>query len=338
MRLCVGTSKGIVMVDPDRERAPLAVIANPSSIWCMAQSADEPHIIYVGSLEHTHMGEGPASGTLSRTTDSGRTWTDITPGSAHDEGIWAVAAPPDAPGELFIGTTHARLFRSEDHGQSFKECSAFLQLPGRDRWSFPPPPHIPHVRAITFDPANPSVMYVGVEEGGVFRSRNRGVSFEPLNKGIYPDLHALAVDPADSRRLYATTGRGFYRSDAAGASWNLIKQGVSRPYVVPLLVDAGDAGTVYTAGAAGAPPTWAVYGADSMLFVSNDGGGSFRPVAAAEGMWRGMVMAFLQSELRPEDLFAVTSDGKVLRWRPHEDEIVELASNLPPAYALAALP
>jgi hypothetical protein len=113
---------------------------------------------------------------------------------------------------------------------------------------------------------------------------------------------------------------------------------VSRPYVVPLLVDASAAGTVYTAGAAGAPPTWMVHGADSMLFVSNDGGGSFTPVAAADGMWRGMVMAFLQSDLCPEDLFAVTSDGKVLRWRPREEAIMELASNLPPAYALAALP
>jgi hypothetical protein len=46
----------------------------------------------------------------------------------------------------------------------------------------------------------------------------------------------------------------------------------------------------------------------------------------------------LLSELRPDDLFAVTTDGKVLQWRPHEEEIVELTSNLPPAYALAALP
>jgi photosystem II stability/assembly factor-like uncharacterized protein len=334
MRLCIGTSKGIVIIDPDRGRVPVLAVANPSSISSMAQSAGAPHIIYVGSVEHTHMGDGPASGTLSRSMDGGRTWTDITPGSAQDEGVWAVAAPPDAPGELFIGTTHARLFHSADHGRSFKECTAFLDLPGRDRWSFPPPPHIPHIRAITFDPANPSVIYVGVEEGGVFRSRNRGATFEPFNRGLYPDVHALAVDPADSRRLYATTGRGFYRLD--GSSWKFVSQGVDRPYTVPLLVDPG--GTLYIAGAAGAPPSWMARGADSMLFISVDGGCSFRPVAARDCIWRGMVMALLLSELRPDDLFAVTTDGKVLRWRPHEEEIVELTSNLPPAYALAALP
>jgi len=338
MRLCIGTSKGIVIIDPDRGRAPVAAMANPSSISSMAQSAGEPHILYAGSLERTHVGDGPGSGTLSRSVDGGKTWTDITPSGTQDESIWAVAAPPDAPAELFIGNSHARLFHSDNHGRSFKECTAFLALPGRDRWSFPPPPHIPHVRAITFDPANPSIMYVGVEEGGVFRSRNRGVSFEPLNRGLYPDVHSLAVDPTDSRRLYATTGRGFYHSDAAGISWKFAGEGLSRRYVVPLQVDGSIGGTLYTAGAAGPPPSWMAHGADSMLFVSTDGGCSFAPVTVADGMWRGMVMAFLQSELRPDELFAVTTDGKVLRWRPRDEEVVELTSNLPPAYALAALP
>jgi photosystem II stability/assembly factor-like uncharacterized protein len=337
MRLCVGTSKGIVIIDSERSRAPLAVSANPASAWCMAQSAGESDVIYVGSIEPTHMGDGPASGTLSRSNDGGKSWTDITPVGAYDEGVWTIATPPDIPGEVYIGTAHARIFRSDDYGRTFRECTAFLSLPGRDRWSFPPPPHIPHVRAITFDPAASSTMYVGVEEGGVFRSRDRGASFEALNRGLYPDVHSLAVDPQDSRRLYATTGHGFYRSDNAGASWKFVERGLSRPYVVPLLVDAAGSGTLYTAGAAGAPPTWMANGADSVLFMSTDCGRSFSSFTT-DGLWRGMVMAMLQNTQRPDDLFAVTSDGKVLQWRPREEAIIELASSLPPAYALAALP
>ena len=109
MRLCVGTSKGIVILDSERPGVPLAVIANPASIFCMAQGADEPDVLYVGSTEPTHMGDGPASGTLSRSADGGKTWTDITPVGAYDEGVWAIAVPPGARGELFIGTAHARL-------------------------------------------------------------------------------------------------------------------------------------------------------------------------------------------------------------------------------------
>jgi photosystem II stability/assembly factor-like uncharacterized protein len=338
MRLCVGTSKGIVILDSERAGAPLAVIANPASIFCMAQDPSEPDLLYVGSMESTHMGDGPASGTLSRSTDGGKTWTDITPVGAYDEGVWAVAVPPDGRGEVFIGTAHARLFHSEDHGRSFKECSAFLNLPGRDRWTFPPAPHVPHVRAITFDPTNPATVYVGVEEGGIFRSRDRGGTFESLNKGLYPDVHSVAVDLIDARRLYATTGRGLYLSHNAGASWKFVADGLNRPYVVPLVVDIAGSGCVYTAGAAGAPPTWMAHGADAMLFASSDNGRTFRPLRAADGLCRGMVMAILQAPVSPDDLFAVTSDGKVLHWRPGEDAIAELASNLPPAYALAALP
>jgi hypothetical protein len=336
MRLCVGTAKGIVILDPERA-APLAVIANPASISCMAQSAGEPKVIYAGSVEPTHTGDGPVSGTLSRSADGGKTWADITPAGAYDEAIWAMGVPPDAPDELFIGTTHARLFHSADYGRNFRECTGFLQLAGRDRWSFPPPPNVPHIRAITFDPANPGTMYIGVEEGGVFRSRDRGRSFEALNKGMYPDVHAIAVDLADSRRLYVTTGRGFYRSDNAGASWKFVEQGLTRSYVVPLLVDATVSGTLYTAGAAGAPPTWMAQGANPVLFTSTDNGQSFTSFAA-DGLWRGMVMAMLQSPVSHDDVFAVTTDGKVLQWRPREDAIIDIASNLPPAHALMALP
>lgn len=340
MRLCIGTSKGIVILDPEKGGAPLAVMASPASIWCMAQSARRPEIIYAGSIEPTHMGDAAASGTLSRSSDGGKNWADITPAGAHDEEIWAAATPPDEPGELFIGTSHARLFKSEDYGRSFKECSAFLDLPGRDRWTFPPPPHVPHVRAIEFDPANPSTMYVGVEEGGVFRSRDRGRSFEPLSHRLYPDVHSVAVDPADSRRLYAATGRGFYRSDNSGGSWQFVAQGVSRPYLVPLLVDVVVAGTLYTAGAAGAPPTWmgGMNGADSMLFMSSDFGRSFKPFGTADGLRRGMVMRILQSALWPEDVFAVTTDGRLLHWQARAEAVAEVATNLPPAYTLAALP
>ena len=39
MLLCVGTSKGIVILDPDRGGLPLMALADPSSIWCMAQDS-----------------------------------------------------------------------------------------------------------------------------------------------------------------------------------------------------------------------------------------------------------------------------------------------------------
>ena len=123
MRLCVGTSKGIVILDPDRVGAPLMVLADPSSIWCMGQDCREPNLIYAGATQFTHMGASRGATTFSRSTDAGRTWTDISPRTIREDDVWAVATPPDGPNEVFIGTPRARLFRSVDRGRTFEEVT-----------------------------------------------------------------------------------------------------------------------------------------------------------------------------------------------------------------------
>ncbi|HEY6420330.1 MAG TPA: hypothetical protein VIX59_15140 [Candidatus Binataceae bacterium] len=331
MRLCVGTLKGIVILDPARA-TPIMVLADPSAVWCMAQDCSDPLLIYAGATAHVRN-----RGALSRSDDGGRTWTDISPGLAREEEVWALAAAPEVKGRVFIGTSHARILRSDDRGSGFKECVGFLRVPGRDKWSFPPPPHIPHVRSISFDPRDSATMYVGVEEGGVYRSRDGGETFESLNEGLYEDVHTVAVDPRDSHRLYATTGRGFYLSKNAGASWTHVRQGINRSYTVPLLVRGADAGAIYTAAAAGPPPTWQVSGADAMLFRSDDRGESFKQVRS-DGAWtRGMIMRLRQD---PEggEFFGVSTDGSVLRASNDGAGITTIADKLPPAYDLVTLP
>jgi hypothetical protein len=334
MRLCVGTSKGIVILDPARSRLPLMVLADPTAIWCMSQDCVEPGVIYAGATEHVR-----GRGTLARSIDGGRSWTDITPAGARDEEVWAVAASPVVKDQVFVGTSHARLFRSDDRGRMFRECAGFLKIPGRDRWTFPPPPHVPHVRSISFDPRSPSTMYVGVEEGGVYRSRDGGNTFESLNDGLYDDIHTVAIDPRDSRRLYATTGNGFYRSDNAGASWCHITDGIDRTYTVPLLVASGDSDTIFTAAAAGPPPTWSIghAGADAMLFRSDDNGETFTPIPAEHVWGRGMVMR-LRRDPEGGAFFGVTNDGFVIRAANRRGAVEAIAEKLPPAYDLVTLP
>ena len=111
MRLCIGTAKGIVILDPARGSIPLMVLADPSAVWCMAQDAVDPELIYAGSTEHIR-----GKGSLARSTDGGRSWSDITPALAREEEVWSVAASPAVQDRVFIGTSHARLFRSDDRG------------------------------------------------------------------------------------------------------------------------------------------------------------------------------------------------------------------------------
>src|ERR1700720_3184450 len=119
MRLCVGTSKGIVILDPNRGGLPLMAMADPVSVWCMAQDSANPNLLYAGSISNDQAGSARGRGSLARSPDGGRTWHDITPGSVRDEEVWAVATPPNGPAEVFIGTSHARILRSLDSGNSF---------------------------------------------------------------------------------------------------------------------------------------------------------------------------------------------------------------------------
>jgi hypothetical protein len=336
MRLCVGTSKGIVILDPARGGTPVMALAEPSAIWCMAQDAGDPNVIYAGA--NGFMVSGRGHGALARSRDGGRNWTDITSGLGTDEDLWALGTPPGRPGEIFAGISRARIFRSTDQGQRFRECTAFQKVPGRDRWTFPPPPHVPHVRSISFDPNHSSTMYLGVEEGGVFRSRDLGESFEPLNKGIYTDIHTIVVDPANSRRLYATTGGGFYLSEDAGTSWRHITEGLNRRYTVPLLVNAEGGSAIYTAAAAGPPPSWSrPAGADAQFFRSDDHGRSFRPIVTDGGGMRSMVMRLRDDPSSPGAFFGVMNGGEVIRSDSAGESVAAITDKLPPAYDLAVI-
>ena len=168
----------------------------------------------------------------------------------------------------------------------------------------------------------------------------KGETFEPLNQGIYADIHSVEIDADDPSRLYATTGRGFYYSDSAGGSWRHVN-GFSRSYTVPLLVLPG---AIYTAAAAGPPPTWSMgsVGADALMFRSHDRGRSFEPLTLTEGgasPMRAMVM-----RLRPDpaggdgDFFALLTDGSIVRMNEGGGNLQLIADRLPPVYDLVTLP
>ena len=308
-------------------------IRRASGAWRRTPSI--PTLIYAGSTEHVR-----GKGTLARSTDGGRTWTDITPPLAREEEVWSLAASPAVKDRVFVGTSHARLFRSDDRGRIFKECDGFLKIPGRDRWTFPPPPHIPHVRSIAFDPHEPSTMYVGVEEGGIFRSRNDGASFESLNDGLYADIHTVAVDSRDSRRLYATTGAGFYLSNNAGKSWEQVTRGLNRTLHHP---------------AAGKRDRIATTSSRRLRWARRPPGASDRPARtrccsaapiAAKVSRRfppnrisGVAMVMrLKADPQNGGFFAVCNDGAVMRASADGSSLATIAEKLPPAYDLAIIP
>lgn len=190
---------------------------------------------------------------------------------AVKEEVWAFAADPRVEGRLYVGVSPAMLYISDDGGETWTACESIRNIPGYETWTFPPPPHIPHVRYIAPDPEVAGAVYIAVEEGGVYRSSDGGKTWESLNEGLYWDVHTV-TPAADGVRLYATTGSGFHRSDDGGHHWRRIMEGLDRIYTVPFVASPKQQQRLYTAAAATTPPGWMKGGANAGIYRSDDGG------------------------------------------------------------------
>jgi photosystem II stability/assembly factor-like uncharacterized protein len=248
---------------------------------------------------------------IYRSLDGGDIWESCTPKKAQGEENWSLAASPWESQTIYVGTSGARLFKSADAGQSWEEIGGIRDVPGAEHWSFPEPPHIAHIRSIAFDPKAKEVLYLGVEEGGVLRTRDEK-NWQALNEGLYEDIHTLLPSPQESGRLYVTTGAGFYLSENGGLSWEFVETG-DRSYVVPLAVHPGNREVLLTAGAASPPPGWAGRrGASAVVFKSTERGRSWEAAKGDIFPLRGMIMALAFDPSDPDRVYGGSTHGEIL--------------------------
>src|SRR5947209_13044787 len=130
---------------------------------------------------------------------------------------------------MYAGTEPSNLYRSEDGGQRWQQLPALRELPSEPRWSFPPRPWTHHVRTIALHPSDPNAIAVGIELGGVMRSRDGGATWIDHNPQAHSDAHQLLTHPLAPERLYEAAGQGIARSDDRGDTWERLAQGARPP-------------------------------------------------------------------------------------------------------------
>jgi hypothetical protein len=266
-------------------------------------------------------------GALWRREPDGR-WRIVNERPVTEE-VWSFAADPRLDGRLYLGVSPALLHRSDDGGRRWTACESVRRIPGYERWTFPPPPHIPHVRSIAPDPGTPGALYIGVEEGGVYRSPDGGATWQGLNRGLYWDVHTVVPAP-DGRRLYATTGIGFHLSEDEGRQWRHVDAGLDRSYTVACV--AAD-GQVFLAAAAAPPPAW-TRGADAALYRSDDEGEHWTRLG------RGLPPRFdmmVRAMAVTAGAVHAAAGGEVYASQDHGESWQLVARGLPAVHALAVL-
>ena len=134
-------------------------------------------------------------------------------------------------------------------------------------------------------PGMPNVFYIGVNNGGVWKTDDYGRTWNPVfDDQPTGSIGTLAVAPSDPSTLYVgsgeglqrpdlSTGDGLYRSTDAGRTWKHLGLDDGEQ-IVSIIVDPRDAGRLFVA-VLGHP-----YGPNGVrgVFRSTDGGATFQKV------------------------------------------------------------
>lgn len=241
----------------------------------VVQDATDPKRLYAATGTEIHVSE-----------DGAQSWKWVPSGGIDYRDIWTMAAHPTRPQELYVGTLPAAVYVSDNGGRSFRELASFRQLRDYGNWTFPPPPHTPHVRCISLDARVPEEIVVGIEEGGVARSPDRGLTWQdmsgppsstaypeyndpsgqlPYQMGrheqgrVYRDVHWVIRHPTRLDTLYATTGIGTYRTDDQGRSWSPLEYGMGRAYAIPIATHPDAPDRIFLGAAENGPTSWLGY-------------------------------------------------------------------------------
>ena len=157
------------------------------------------------------------------------------------------------------------------------------------------------IGAIAVAPSDPNVIYVGSGEGlqrpdlsvgdGVYKSVDAGKTWRAMGLADGRQIAAILVDPRDARRVFvavlghpygANAERGVFRSTDGGETWQKVLYRDEDTGAVDLAFDPADPQKIYAVLWAARQGPWeygnAYSGPGSGLFVSSDGGATWRPL------------------------------------------------------------
>lgn len=136
-------------------------------------------------------------------------------------------------------------------------------------------------------------LYAGtIADGGLFVSRNKGVTWQPTGSGLETSwIRAILFDPSSPKRLYiATSDGGVIKSDDDGVTWRVISTGLPSKDVRTLALDPQHPDHLF-AGLHGAG-----------LYTSPDGGASWTKVEGLPYEPVEMQSALIDAQTPPSSL------------------------------------
>lgn len=283
------------------------------STSAIAMAASNHDILYVGTGESYFNVDVINGDGILKSTDRGVSWSPLasTVGNPAFNNVARIIVDPVDPDVVLAATTRgtykeslnprSSIFRSTDGGASWTEVYASTTLGGGGR--------VKKLMQIIADPTDFNIQYATVDEAGILKSTNRGLTWVPINTGI-TDLSGrfeLAVSPIDHNRLFASA-EGASRSELwistnGGTSWSRTFEAGTEPnwlgaqgwYDNTIVCHPTNVNVVYVGGIwpwkitlSGTSRTSqfltsAVHADQHNLVVIDDGGGNWRLLNTNDG-------------------------------------------------------
>lgn len=212
---------------------------------------------------------------------SGLKWTTLGP-VINSGRVEAFDVMPGKPGTIFVGFGSGNLWKTENHGFSWKPI--FDNMPGYS------------IGDICIAPSANNIIYLGTGENlrarrghtiagsGVYRSDDEGETWESLGLEDCYHIGRVAVHPENPDIVFVAAlghfyspgiNRGLYRSDNGGKSWKKVLYVDDRTGANDIVISRSDPNIIYAS-------TWtcsdAIGGPGSNVYKSTDAGISWKKI------------------------------------------------------------
>jgi len=187
----------------NRLLTPTGGFYNEARVWAVTTHPDRPGEVLAGSDQ----------GLYRFSEETGR--FDYIPSPMDQLHILKIAQDPQDADCIVCGTRPGEIFISEDNGVNWTRSTLDAST---ECWFI----NTSRVTSIHFDPRDRDTIWITVEIDGVFRSTDRGKTWQLIIRGLHDnDSHDLVFrDREDgSRTILCSTEDGVHRSNDNGESW-----------------------------------------------------------------------------------------------------------------------
>jgi photosystem II stability/assembly factor-like uncharacterized protein len=161
-------------------------------------------ILYLARSQSAHEG----AHCLSKSTNGGDSWEDITPPGTTDSIVTGVIVSSENHNTVFITTSLDGVFNSTDGGRTWLKKNAGLRSL--------------ECNTVEIDTVS-GYLFLGTVRDGVYKSTNGGDSWEPISQNINAaQCHDIAISPIDNSLILASAENGLFKSNDSGQSWRYI--------------------------------------------------------------------------------------------------------------------